>query len=106
MTTDATMIKNLRAAQRAAGQAFADRLNDLVPAAEAVADLEARLRCAENAAGIRDPRPPAREMAVDCLHGRLGCLRPYLPFVTAESADRAQECLCAAPAKPKKEARR
>jgi hypothetical protein len=59
MTTDATMLKNLRAAQRAAGQEFADRLADLVPAAEAVADLEGQLRAAEHQAGIyHDPRPP------------------------------------------------
>jgi hypothetical protein len=39
------------------------------------------------------------------LHGRLGCLRPYLPFVTSESADRATEALCTPPAKPKKQAK-
>lgn len=103
--TEDTALKNLRADLRAAGKAFADRLNDLVPAAEAVADLEAQLRCAENLAGVRDPRPPARELAADVLHGRLGCLRPYVPFCTSESADRATEALVTAPAKPKKPAK-
>lgn len=99
--TENTTITRLCAELRAAGLEFADRLAELQPAADAVADLEARLRCAENAAGVRDPKPPARELAVEMLHGRLGCLRPFLAFGTTESADRAQACLCAAPAKSK-----
>lgn len=99
--TEDTALKALRAELRAAGQLFADRLSDMVPAAEAVADLEARLRAAENQAGVRDPRPPARELAADVLHGRLGCLRPYVPFCTAEAADRATEALTGPPAKSK-----
>lgn len=101
VTTDTAHLEDLRADLRAAGTEYADRLAELQPAAEALADLEARLRCAENAAGVRDRRPPARELAVDMLHGRLGCLRPYAPFVSAESADRATEALCVAPAKSK-----
>jgi len=91
MTASAANLNALRAALRAAGQEYADRLADLVPAAEAVATLEARLRVAENLAGVRDPRPPARELAVEMLHGRLACLRPYLPYCTAESADRSEK---------------
>lgn len=96
-----TALKNLRADLRAAGQEFAGRLDDLASAAEALVALEVQLRVAETQAGIRDPRPPARELAHDMLLGRLGCLRPYLAFGTAESADRATEALCTAPAKPK-----
>jgi len=93
-------IEALREDLRAAGQEYADRLADLVPAAEAVADLEARLRCAENAAGVCNPGPPpARELAHDMLCGRLSALRPYLAFGTAESADRAQEALVSPPRK-------
>lgn len=101
VTASAANLNALRAAQRAAGQEYADRLADLVPAAAEVAALEARLRVAENLAGVRDPTPPARELAVEMLLGRLACLRPYTPFVTSESADRATKALCAAPAKAK-----
>lgn len=92
-TTTTNDLTAVRADLRAAGKLFADRLADLVPAAEAVADLEARLRAAENAAGVRNPGPVARELAYEMLCGRLQALRPFLAFGTAESADRAQECL-------------
>lgn len=106
MTPEDTTITRLRADLRVAGQAFADRISDLVPAAQALVAAETALRIAENQAGTRvTGGPPARELAVDVLHGRLGCLRPYLQFMTSEAADRATEALCAAPAKPKKQAR-
>ena len=44
-----------------------------------------------------------RELATELLHGRLKCLRPYTPFVTCESADRATEALCAKPAQTNRE---
>ena len=92
--TDTTTIAALRADLRAAGQAFADRLDELVPAAEALVQAETALRVAENQAGTRVTGGPlARELAVDVLHGRLGCLRPYLQFMTSEAADRAEEAL-------------
>ena len=56
-----------------------------------LADLEARRRCALNAAGERDPRPDARALAADVALGYLSALRPHLAFVTRESADRAAE---------------
>lgn len=92
-TAQADRIAELRQELRAAAERFVARIREAEPAAQELADLEARLRVAENLAGIRDPRPPARELAVEVLRGRLACLRPYLPFVTTESADRAQECL-------------
>ncbi len=90
-------ILALRAELRAAGKVFADRLADLVPAAEALVHLETALRVAEDQAGLRDRRPPARELAHEMLCGRLRCLRPYLAFGTEESADRATEALCRIP---------
>jgi hypothetical protein len=100
VTTDATNLKALRHAQRAAGREFADRVADLVPAAEALVQAESALRIALAQAGVRDGRPPARELAVEILHGRLGCLRPYIPFCTSSSADRATEALTAPEGKP------
>ena len=89
--TDTTTIAALRAAQRAAGREFADRLADLTGAALELVEIETTLRVAETRAGEPSRGPQARELAVDLPVGRLGCLRPYLPFVTTESANRAAE---------------
>jgi len=56
-----------------------------------LADLEAQRRAALNLAGQRDPRPPATSLAADVALGYLGALRPHIPFVTIESAERAAE---------------
>ena len=37
--------------------------------------------------------PPARELLIDVLFGRLDALRPYVPYVGAASAQRAAERL-------------
>lgn len=87
-------VAYLRARQRVAGQEFADRLADLVGAAQELVEIETTLRVAETQAGTHAPGgPPPRELAVEMLYGRLDCLRPYLPFATEQSADRAQEAL-------------
>ena len=107
MTTDAptiatgdlaARIDRLRLELHDAAVAFVARIAEAAPAADRLAHLEAALRAAENQAGIHSTTPPARELAADMLHGRLGCLRPFVPFTTAESADRATEALCAEPA--------
>jgi len=74
VTTDPANLEALRAA----GQEFADRLADLVPAATELVRIEGALRIAETQAGQASSGPPARELAVEMLYGRLGCLRPYL----------------------------
>lgn len=91
--TDSSNIKVLRAAQRVAGQEFADRLADLAGAAQELVDAETALRVARTRAGEPSRGPQARELAVDVLLGRLGCFRPFLPFTSTESADRSQEAL-------------
>lgn len=92
-----TTIENLRHDLAAAGADFAARLDDLVLAAEDLVRLEGELRIAETKASIHAAGPPARELAADMLHGRLGGLRPFVPFVTVDSADRATEALCGEP---------
>jgi hypothetical protein len=74
-------------------QVDADRLADLAAAAHELVQIEGALRLAETQAGKASSGPPARELAVELLHGRLARLRPYLPFCTTESADRAQKAL-------------
>jgi hypothetical protein len=85
-------------------QQAAAHLTELAPAIVEIVDELAGLcadlvetdnarRAALAQAGHRDSYPPAAELAVEVLHGRLGALRPYLPYVTAQSADRAAEAL-------------
>jgi len=65
--TDTTTIAALRAAQRAAGREFADRLADLTGAALELVEIETTLRVAETRAGEPSRGPQARELAVDLL---------------------------------------
>ena len=103
MTTEEPNLKALRTQLRAAGKLFAEGLADLVPAAAELARIEGAIRVAEHRAGVFSGAPPARELTTELLHGRLKCLRPYTPFVTCESADRATEALCAKPAQTNRE---
>lgn len=69
---------------RATAGAFIAVVDDLIPLADRLAELEAHLRAARHAAGdYHDSKPPARELA----------LRPFVSFTTAESAERAEEAL-------------
>jgi len=70
---------------------FVDLAAELGAVAAELADLEARRRAALIAAGERDPRPDARELAAEVVYGYLAALRPHVPFVTRESAERAAE---------------
>jgi len=84
----------LAAELRAAAEKFVDLMAAAGAVAAEIADLEARHRAARHQAGVyHDRRPPARELAADVAHGALSPLRPFVPFVTAESADRAAEML-------------
>jgi len=95
MTVDATdRVDELRQTLAAVGAAWAGAVRELAPLAEELARLESQLRAAEHIAGRLSRRPPARELAVETLHGHLGALRPYLPHTTRASAERAGECLC------------
>lgn len=83
---------SLAAALRERAAVFVDLMAAAGAVAAEIADLEARHRAAQHQSGVyHDPRPPARELAADVALGYLGALRPFLPFVTAESADRAAE---------------
>lgn len=94
-------MAELRAALADAAGRYLAALEDLTGPAQELAALEGQLRAAENQGGIfNDLKPPARELAAEVLHGRLGCLRPHLPMVTAESAERAAEALMYAPRPP------
>lgn len=57
-----------------------------------LADRESRLRAVEHQVGVyHEARPPARELAIEVLHGHLQALCPYLPSATEASAQRAAE---------------
>jgi hypothetical protein len=66
-----------------------DELGPLV--AEAVRADNGRRACLASLG--RETGTPAVELLVEVLHGRLSALRPWVPFVTKESADRAAEAL-------------
>lgn len=86
----ATLAEDLRTAARA----YIAAISGLAPLAERIADLEARLRVARHRAGLfTDPCPPARELAVEVLLGRLQALRPYIGPMSAEGTARAEEVL-------------
>ena len=92
MTPTATIAESLAADLRARALVFVDLMAAAGAVAVEIADLEARHRAAEHMAGIyHDARPTARELAVEVVHGYLSPLRPFVPFVTAESAARAAE---------------
>jgi len=91
-----TRADALAADLRARAAVFVDLMAAAAAVAAEIADLEARHRAARHQAGVyHDRRPPARELAADVAHGALSPLRPFVPFVTAESADRAAEMLVA-----------
>jgi len=86
--------ESLAADLRARAATFVTLAAELGAGAVELADLEAQLRAAQHMAGVyHDRRPQARELAADVAHGALSPLRPFVPFVTAESADRAAEML-------------
>ena len=69
---------------------------DAIAADLAAADAEIRARRYQ--AGLPPASgPTARELAAEVLVGHLGALRPHLPFVSRDSADRAEEQLLASP---------
>lgn len=87
-------VAALRAELRTAAARFCAACAELEPLAAELADVEGRLRAAEHQVGVyHDPRPTARELAAEALHGRVRALRPYVPFSTEESARRAEEAL-------------
>jgi hypothetical protein len=90
----------LRRDLRAAAERYVAIAADLGLIADELASLEAQVRAADHQAGIfHGPQPSPSELAAEVLHGRLGALRPYVPFVTLESADRAAEALMTLPDK-------
>jgi hypothetical protein len=70
-----------------------ESIDELAPLVEEAVSVDARRRAVLAQGGCHDYRPPVAEQLVEVLHGRLGCLRPHLPFVTAESAQRVAEAL-------------
>jgi hypothetical protein len=56
-------------------------------------DLEARERALRGRLGQPSAGPDTSELLVECLHGQLRALRPYLPFVTQEAAELAADAL-------------
>lgn len=86
-----TGAADLRDALREVGCRFCDLVDQLGPIADELADLEARHRAAMHQAGhATDNRPAARELAVEILLNRLRSLRPFLAFVSDESAARSR----------------
>jgi hypothetical protein len=56
-------------------------------------DLEGRERALRGRLGQPSAGPDMSELLVEVLHGQLRALRPHLPFVTEESAERAADKL-------------
>jgi hypothetical protein len=83
----------LRADLQTIAAHFCAAVAALEPLAKDLADAEACLQAAEGQAGRHDYCPPARELAVEVLHGHLGALRPCLPFVSRDSAEQAEKRL-------------
>jgi hypothetical protein len=80
-----------------------ESIDELAPLMEEAVALDAQRRAALAQDGRHEHRPPVAEQLVEVLHGRLGCLRPYVPFVTAESAERVAETLLCQDAPPEVE---
>ena len=78
---------------REAGARFAAAAEELTLLAEELAEADTAARLTADAAGIRAPQPPARELAAEVVHAALAPLRPYVPFVTAAAGRRAAEAL-------------
>jgi hypothetical protein len=83
-----------------AAERIADLTSEFLIAADGLAWIADELVTADNLrraalaqAGQHDRRPPIGERLTEVLHGRLSALRPHVPFVTNESADRAAEAL-------------
>ena len=93
MTDDLTRVAALALRRRDAGEAFAVGAAELGRLADELGALDAEYNAAAGAAGITDNGPPARELAAEIALGRLGALRPHLPYTTAAAADRAAEAL-------------
>lgn len=77
----------------AACTAFLDYLDGLGAVAGALAQAEGRYYGAIGQTDVHDTRPWPRELAADALHGRIQALRPFLPLVVQETADRAVNAL-------------
>ena len=73
--------------------AFVALMRNAGSIAAEIADLEAQRRAALAVSGMRDPLPSATELAAEISHGQLEALRPHVPFVTSEAAERATEAL-------------
>jgi len=56
-------------------------IEQLVPLVAAAVQADAQIRAIRGQLGQFEPRRDARERIVARLHGRLGVLRPHIPFV-------------------------
>ena len=106
LAPDPALAETLRGDLAATALNFVGLTAELQAAAELLVGAETTLRVYLHRVGLADAEmrgPSARELAVEILHGRLGCLRPYLAFGTEESADRAAEALTATGRRPAKQ---
>lgn len=76
---------------------FVELCDELAPIATDAVRLDAQYHAALAKAGSRDRRPPMKDMLAEIVLGKLGALRPSLPYVPTESAKRSQEVACGAP---------
>jgi hypothetical protein len=74
-----------------------ESLADVKGAAEEVVRIDGEYRGSLSDAGMCDRRPDARELATDVVLDSLGCLRPYLPAVSAAGGKRAVDALTSEP---------
>ena len=86
-----TRAELLAAELRQQAAVFVAMMRECGDLAAEIADLEAQRRAALNIAGQRDPRPDARELCAEVAHGYLSALRPHIPHVTPQAAERAAE---------------
>ena len=97
--TPAERVASLSADLRTLAARWCAACADLEPLAAELAAVAGQLRAAEAQAGIyHDPRPPARELAAEVLHGAVQALAPHVPTCGPESAAQAEAQLRKSPA--------
>lgn len=83
----AVLVAELDEHQRVIARRYCAHLAELEPIVVELVDVDARLRAARHRAGIyHDPLPPARELAVEVLHGAVQDFFPFVPVVSHEAA--------------------
>jgi len=73
--------------------AFCDAVHEMAAEAEALAELDHRIRAAREAAGLPAQVPTLRDHAAQVVLGALAPLRPHVPFASDHARRAAEESL-------------